>query len=235
MNKIFTFGDGYATGHIWPEWPQILQALLPEYRIVNTAGIGAGAEFLVSGLVDLLPIMQDQQAVFQWPQANRFDKLLQDQSWNDTISNDPVYHFNRVLDNRKREWWLSSHSASDSVKTYHKHYVQNLQSDRRLQVFKTLIKHTLNDVNCATVQTSTQDQEFYSRQTRFVTTRQNQIQPSPVVHFYWTVEEILPKLQVQVDQSRFQHLENAINDTSWVPYDPDRDPIWQEIIKRLPL
>ena len=53
MQKIFCFGDGFATGHIWPEWPQILQTLLPDKQIINTAGIGAGAEFLVSGFADL--------------------------------------------------------------------------------------------------------------------------------------------------------------------------------------
>lgn len=231
MNKIFTFGDGYATGHIWPEWPQMLQALLPEYQIVNTAGIGAGAEFLVSGMIDLLPDMHHQQAIVQWPQADRFDKLLQDQSWDTTISNDSVYHFNRVHDTQKREWWLSS--ASDSVKLYHEHYVQSLQSYRRLEVFKTLVTHTLNHIACATVHTSTPDQEFYSKQTRFITTRQNQVQPGPVVHFYWTVEKILPKLTVQVDQSRLVMLENLINKTNWVPYDPDRESIWQDIVRKL--
>ena len=45
MNKIFCFGDGFATGHIWPEWPQILQELAPQYQVINTAGIGAGSEF----------------------------------------------------------------------------------------------------------------------------------------------------------------------------------------------
>jgi len=191
MNKIFTFGDGYATGHIWPEWPQILQALLPEYQIVNTAAIGAGAEFLVSSLIDILPTMHQQQAIIQWPQADRFDKLLQDQSWHTTISNDSVYHFNRVHDSQKREWWLSSASANDT----------------------------------------TQDQESYSKQTKFITNRQNQIQPSPIVHFYWIVEKILPNLSVQIDQLRLEMLEDSINKTNWIPYDPNRKSIWQGIVK----
>jgi len=55
MDTIFCFGDGFATGHLWPEWPQILQALLPNYTVITTAGIGAGDEFLVSGFVDHVP------------------------------------------------------------------------------------------------------------------------------------------------------------------------------------
>lgn len=230
MNKIFTFGDGYATGHIWPEWPQILQALLPEYQIVNTAAIGAGAEFLVSTVVDILPSMHQQQAIIQWPQADRFDKLLQDQSWDCIISNDSVYHFNKVQDGEKREWWLSSASSNNSIDLYHNHYVQSLQSYRRLEIFKTLIKHTLSNVDCKIVYTSTQDQEAYSKQAKFITNRQNQIQPSPIVHFYWIVEKILPNLSVQVDQLRLAMLEDSINKTNWIPYDSDRESVWRDIL-----
>ena len=156
---------------------------------------------------------------------------MQDQLWDSTISNDSVYHFNRVYDTQKREWWLSS--ASDSVKLYHEQYVQSLQSQRRLEIFKTLLTHTLNDVDCDTVYTSTQDQEFYSKQTKFITTRQNQIQPSPIVHFYWIIEKILPKLTVQVDQSRLAILEDLINKINWIHYGPDRDSIWQDLVKKL--
>lgn len=230
MNKIFTFGDGFATGHIWPEWPQILQVILPNYQIVNTAGIGAGAEFLVSGMVDILTDMTDQQAIVQWPIPNRFDKLLQDQTWDHTIANDNVYHFNRVHDSQDREWWLSS--ASDSVNRYHQHYVQILQAQRRLEIFQKLVKHTLNDINCQVLYTSTQEQQIYSQQSRFFATRQCQVQPSPVVHFYWLVEEILPNLNVCVDQLVLEQVEKSIVDTNWIPYDPNRDSVWQDIIKQ---
>ena len=89
--KIFTFGDGYATGHIWPEWPQILKALCPEHEIINTAGIGAGYEFLVSNFVYMLPQLHNQATIFQWPHPQRFDKLLEDESWDDIIKNDTTY------------------------------------------------------------------------------------------------------------------------------------------------
>ena len=111
--------------------------------------------------------------------------------------------------------------------------MQSLQGRRRLEIFKTLIKHTLNDVDCNIVYTSTQDQESYSKQTKFIANRQNQIQPSTVVHFYWIVEKILPNLSVQVDQLRLAMLEDLINKTIWVPYDVNRESIWQDIIKRI--
>lgn len=74
--KIFTFGDGFATGHVWPEWPQILQALITDHKVINTAAIGAGSEFLVTHFVDLMPQIQNSVVIFQWPNALRFDKLI---------------------------------------------------------------------------------------------------------------------------------------------------------------
>jgi hypothetical protein len=53
------------------------------------------------------------------------------------------------------------------------------------------------------------------------------------VHFYWIVEKILPKLTAQVDQSRLVMLEVLINKINWVPYDPNRESIWQDIVRKL--
>ena len=116
MKKIYTFGDGFATGHLWPEWPQILQALVPDYTVNNTcSAIGAGAEYLVTGLVDLVPELANNLVIFQWPMAARFDKLIEDKHWFHVGKTDPVYHFNF----HKRPygiWWISSASQQPQVK-----------------------------------------------------------------------------------------------------------------------
>lgn len=229
MNKIFCFGDGFATGHIWPEWPQILQALVPQYNVINTAGIGAGSEFLVSGFVDLIKDMQNNIVIFQWPPTNRFDKLLQDESWQSTISSDPVYHFNVNSDHCNRSWWLSSGSTNQEIKNYHKRLVQFQQQDRRQQVYQILVSHTCRNLNCQMVYTSTSTQDKFSRGERFKLSRQDQVQPSPIVHFYWLIEEILPHVNIVVDRQRQETLESIINQTTWIPYDPDREEIWSQI------
>ena len=225
--KIFTFGDGYATGHLWPEWPQILQALLPNYEVVNTAGIGAGPEFLVSGMIDILPQLHNQTVIFQWPYANRFDKLVEDDSWNSIIESDPVYHFNTVTDKRNQQWWLSS--ASQQLIQYHKHYVQPKQQQHRLKMYKILVSGTLDSVHCKYLFTSTQEQELYSRQARFGKTRQNEVQPSPWVHYCWLIDEILPILNITPKPARQQRLLELIQQQTWTPYDPDREQTWQDI------
>jgi hypothetical protein len=225
-NQIYCFGDGYALGHIWPEWPQILQALLPDYTIVNTAGIGAGPEWLVTQLVHQLPDISNSRIVWQWPTASRFDKLVEDENWHLIATNDPVYHFNLHTKNNQT-WWLSSGSQMPEVKKYHSEYVQPRQHQQRLINYQTLVEHTLKQLNCPYIFFSTQDQETYSQQQQFLTTRQKEIQPSPIVHFKYCVEQILPKFNLT---SRYKtQLELLITDQKWVPYDPDREEIWSRI------
>jgi hypothetical protein len=233
MKKIFCFGDGFATGHIWPEWPQILQTLLPEYQVINTAGIGAGTEFLVSGFVDLVDGMHDSIVIFQWPGAYRFDKMIQDDSWQDIIANDPTYHFNVNVDAQGRKWWLSSASTVQEVQDYHSLYVQRSQRNRRQQVYQTLVSQTAANLDCQIVHTSTLLADTFSQDNRFRSTRQTQVQPSPIVHFYWLIEQIIPQTAIAVDQNLQKELELLINQTLWIPYDPDRESIWSDINAKL--
>jgi hypothetical protein len=232
-NKIFTFGDGFATGHIWPEWPQILQALLPDYQVINTAGIGAGAEFLVSGFVDLVPDMRGSTVIFQWPQHQRFDKLVEDDSWQHVITNDPVYYFNTVVDHNGCTWWLSSASKAKEVQQYHDQYIQKSQSLNQIRIYQTLVDHTAHALDCKILHTSTQDEEKFSRSPQFFSTRQFEVQPSPVVHFYWLIEQVLPKVDIDVDQTLKHKLELLINQTQWIPYCPDRSETWASICAQL--
>ena len=233
MKKIFCFGDGFATGHIWPEWPQILQTLLPEYQVINTAGVGAGIEFLVSGFVDLIDSMHDSIVIFQWPSAARFDKMIEDNSWQNIIANDPIYHFNINADSQDRKWWLSSASTVQEVQNYHRCYVQQNQHNRRQQVYWTLVSQTAANLDCQIVHTSTLSADTFGQDIRFRSTRQTQVQPSPIVHFYWLIEQIIPQTAITVDQNLQKELELLINRTPWIPYDPDRESIWSDINAKL--
>lgn len=229
-NKIYCFGDGYATGHIWPEWPQILQALLPDYEVIITAGIGAGPEWLVTQMVQQIKDMSNSTVIWQWPQANRFDKLIQDEHWKKLAENDPVYHFN-LYNNHNQIWWLSSASDVAEVKLYHRDYVQTHQHQQRLINYQILVKHTLAQLNCSCMFFSTQDQEIYSQQHKFLPTRQKEIQPSPIVHFDYCVEHILPTLNLTSHCKN--QLQQLIADQKWVAYDPDREEIWSKIKDQL--
>lgn len=232
MKKIYTFGDGFATGHLWPEWPQILQALVPDYQVHNTAGIGAGAEWLVSGFVDLLSEMSGHTVIFQWPQADRFDKLIEDKHWFNIGKTDPVYHFNFYKCNYGN-WWLSSASQQQQVREYHEKFVQAGQHKIRLKNYQALVQNTLENINCAYFFTSTFDHHYYSTLNRFQETRQQEVQPSPIVHYYFLIEKILPNFNFTLDTVRQRRLEQLITTQHWQPYDPNREEIWQDLVARL--
>lgn len=232
MDKIFTFGDGYATGHLWPEWPQILQALVPDYEVINTAGIGAGAEYLVHKLVQQLPNMAHSHVIFQWPVADRFDKVVEDPRWADIIKNDPVYHFNTIIDDM-HVWWLSSASEQKEIRTYHEFFVQPEQQRMRVADYQQLVKNTLENIGCETHYTSLVEEVNYSRQDRFQTIRQQEVQPSPPVHYYFLMERLLPNTTIKFDPARAERLEQLILNQKWVAYDPNRAGIWESLIQNL--
>jgi hypothetical protein len=229
-NKIFTFGDGFATGHIWPEWPQILQALLPDYEVINNAGIGAGTEWLITQLVHQLPQLPNSRVIFQWSYPRRFDKLIEDNTWDEIIQADPVYHFNRV-DTFGQIWWLSSGSKMDTVKYYSDHYIQKQQYEQRQQNHRVLVEHTLQNINCLAHYMYQPDYDHYSRLERFKEVRQNEVQPSPIVHYHYVVENLLPAMQLTSDFS--EKLKTLIYQQKWQAYDPDRDEIWQNLVDQI--
>jgi len=224
-NKIFTFGDGYATGHIWPEWPQILAALLPDYVVLNNSGVGAGPEWLVNQFVNKIPHLHDTTVIFQWPQANRFDKLIEDTTWQNTADTDPVYAFNQ-----HNSWWLSSASTQQPVVEYHNKFVQTKQHASRLSTYKILVEQTLKNNLCNYLFITTEDQQNFALRSCFKNTRQSEVQPSPIVHLAYVNDIILPQLSgIKVDIDRYQEIANRICQHKWVAYDPNRAEIWNKM------
>ena len=225
MSTIYTFGDGFAVGHIWPEWPQILQALLPNTQVINTAAVGAGPEWLTHKFVQILP--KNSTVIFQWPQADRFDKVLEDQRWSALADADSTYSFNQ-----HDGWWLTSASRTAEVREYHTKFVQRKQHLLRLEMYKELIKNTLENNNCKYVFTSTHDQSIYAR--KFPENiRLNQTQPSPFVHYSWLIEHILPAVNLEIDQSRSNILKNLILQQNWEPFYYDRTKVWDDLLEEL--
>jgi hypothetical protein len=222
MNKILCFGDGYAANHIWPEWPAIIEALYPQCQHENYGAVGAGNEFITSAVVQAHSENPCDFFIVQWASPNRFDKLLQDDTWDHIIDNDPVYHFNRVKLNNQT-WWLSSASVEKIVQQYHLSYVQPLQAESRSKNFKYLVENLLKN---QAIFFSLDQMVHYSNSERFKTVRLNEMQPSPVVHMAWVEEKILPKMPQQPDQKKLTELKTRINHHNWEPFHPDREEIW---------
>lgn len=230
MDNIYCLGDGFAHGHIWPEWPQIVTALLPRCRVHTITGVGAGNEFLINGL--LQQDVANQLVIFQWANEQRFDKLIQDDVWHEISKSDTVYHSN-VYCRDGDIWWLSSSSQLRPVRLYHDFYVQSKQAQYRVLNQKKLVRGYLKSLDCRYIELSTDEQDLYSKQSRFALERGNQVQPKPYVHLKFFEEVILPELGVSVDPLRLSKLRTLICSIDWKPYDPDRAEIWSDIIRNL--
>jgi hypothetical protein len=222
LKKIVTFGDGYAANHIWPEWPAIVQALYPELEHENFGAVGAGDEFITTAVVETHRRNPTALFIVQWGHMQRFDKLLQDDSWQDVIENDPVYHFNRVPLYDKI-WWLSSSSTQNTVRRYHEFYVQSQQSITRSKNYRYLVENLLAK---QALFFTLHDMIIYAESARFLAVRQNQVQPSPIVHMAWIEEKILPNMPYQPKKEWLTELKTRINQHAWQPFDPDREEIW---------
>jgi hypothetical protein len=245
MKKIYTFGDGYASSHIWPEWPVILQALFPDYAFTHYGAVGAGNEFILNAVIQAHSMDSDAYFLVQWAQADRFDKLIEDSTWNEIIDADPTYYFNRVQ-LAENQWWISSASQQPTVINYHKHYIQLKQSKVRTVnyiylagnllknkslFFSTIDLKFIKDKQKHSNNNNWVEENMYdfATQERFVNVRQNEVQPSPIVHLAYIKEYLLPNLPFTVDPARLAELERRINNHKWVAYDPDRAELWQKM------
>jgi hypothetical protein len=99
--------------------------------------------------------------------------------------------------------------------------------------YQTLVQNTLENISCQTHYTSLIEEVNYSRQDRFWDIRQQEVQPSPPVHYHFLMERILPNTSIEFDPARAQRLEQLILDQTWRAYDPNRAQIWQELTQRL--
>jgi hypothetical protein len=243
-NTIYTFGDGFAHGHIWPEWPQILTALLPDYQIVNCSGVGAGNEFIFSNLVNKLIEHPDATYIVQWAGVKRFDKLIQDTSWDSIVQQDPVYSKNfRTID--AKTWWLSSASQLPQIQQYHSEYVQPKQAQLRtfnyIWAASQLLKHTQNYMfssykipflsNTQQALCQLHPSMFsFSQLPELAKFCTSEIQPHPIVHLEWIRQILLPALQLNVDPDWLDTITKRMYNQNWMPYDVDRASIWANIV-----
>jgi hypothetical protein len=228
MNSIFCFGDGYAHGHIWPEWPQILQALLPNYQVIACTGVGAGNEYLINLLIQLGDQIDNQTVIFQWAQPGRFDKLIEDDQWLVRAKSDPVYYFN-LYESAGKTWWLSSASNDEKIKEYHNFFVQCNQENLRLTNQQILVESYLKLHSSNYLFVSTNKQESFCVNHPYKNLRGIEVQPAPLLHFYYIKEVLAPKLNIIIDITRYNRLEQLIKQHKWQAYDPDRDEIWQKM------
>jgi hypothetical protein len=245
---IYTFGDGFAAGHIWPEWPQILSAVCDQ-SVINHGYPGAGNDLIFSTAVEMsLVATEPSTFIVQWTNWNRFDKLLEDNSWNNIIQNDKRYS-HAVYEINNKKWWLSS--GSTQLHDYHTHYQQQKQRQlfdiyhmilldnflkQRGHVCFYCLTYDFDTSNLTESQITSLNQLPWINKllgmdsTIRVTDRGTEIQPLPLGHAHWILDFLsLPS----ISNIKLAQLIDLISAQKWIPYDPDREEIWTQIIQKL--
>lgn len=244
---IYTFGDGYASGHLWPEWPQILESLIQQ-PVVNFGHIGAGNEYIFNCAVKTALIADSKDTfLIQWSNPNRFDKLLQDNNWEQLNDKDEIYK-GIIANAYNQQWWATSASILPEIKHYNNFYIQKEQALNRSVLYMISLSKMLTalDLQHYYFQTETVDYSNHNNYedvlnlpwiemtgmdnlSRMHPLRGNEIQPSPIVHFEWIIEKILPKLHFEIDSDKVKKISKLIKDQNFIPYHYDRVQIWKNL------
>ncbi len=199
--KIYTFGDGFASGHIWPEWPQLLDALTGS--VENYGHIGAGNEFIFNCAIKAaVKAKSDDIFLVQWAQSNRFDKLLEDEYSTTIKQADPIYKDIEATV-FGQTWWSSSASKLEIIKSYHR-LVGPTQSQNRSKLFAISLSHTLKSLGIKHLYFSTYAVDFLDKDTEVLpwvdtdgmesysqkfSNRGDEVQPKPIIHLTYLKEK----------------------------------------------
>lgn len=246
---ICTFGDGFAAGHIWPEWPQLVE-VLTRTSVENYGHIGAGNEYIFNCAVKkALLSNKDDIFLIQWADPFRFDKLVEDHAWVDLQQKDDVYrNINSTV--FSQDWWCTSGSTLPEIKQYKKFYVQGTQAINRsvcymISLSKMLdsfgIKHgyfltypfdyTAHSNYKDLVNLPWIDNVDMDTWTKNTGVRGDEIQPSTVSQCMWVIDKLTGFLNI--DQHHASKVLSLIQESTIIPYDADREKFWQDFKNKL--
>jgi len=242
---IYTFGDGFAAGHIWPEWPQILEAIT-QIPVVNFGHIGAGNEYIFNCVIKAaLTAKESDLFLVQWADPYRFDKIVEDAQWMDLQQTDPKYKNikSTVFD---QTWWSTSGSDLKEIQKYRNFYIQHEQAMNRSVLYMISASKMLKSLNIDHKYFLTYkfdysthgnfselsalpwiDFQGMDEWTTNTGIRGDEMQPSPQSQLAWVENKLLSYCTFNVDN--LNKIRYLINNQKFKPYDPDSAQIWSDI------
>jgi hypothetical protein len=184
----------------------------------NLSRYGAGNEYITQCLRNNLT--NKDRVLVQWAMPNRLDLLLSHDEehtefWNQQIKNDVVYG-NNIVDLAGDQIWITSSSAANGVREYHKKFISRRQHQIRSQLYveyaTLLLQHiphgfllTKNSEYLKdTVKNTTNwywHQNFYGmeefrKQSKYVELELGLVQPIPLVQFDFIRQFIQPRFDL---------------------------------------
>jgi hypothetical protein len=246
---IYTFGDGFAAGHIWPEWPQLLEPII-QTSVKNFGHIGAGNEYIFNCAVkSALTATFSDTFLIQWAHPIRFDKLLEDDSWDDLQKTDDVYR-DLIAESFEQRWWCSSKSELPDIIKYNEFYIQSQQAINRSILYMITLSGLLDKLSIPHLYFLTYSFDYSSHKNYpdikklpwidlnqgmcewsdlYPDLRGDNIQPRPFLHAKYIFEKILPGLNIKLDTAVQEQINDRLSKIYFTAYDPDRDQIWSNL------
>jgi len=128
------------------KWTGLLPLLCNKSIIAhNKSIIGASNEIIMMQVAEAVSTSTVDAAIIQWTIPIRVDVVATD-FWKEQAKIDPVYHFNIVTSNDK-EFWVSSASNNEYIKTYHNKYIHKWQAVQRSQSYMMATSALLKSKN----------------------------------------------------------------------------------------
>lgn len=223
--KILTISDGNGVDReSSPRWPTILRHLT-DIKILNKSVVGASNETMFNLLRDT-DLSDVDHAVVQWTAFSRLDVIVDD-FWITQAENDPVYYFNlhKILGDT---WWVSSASQNEHVLEYHKKYIRTAQAKHRSTAFLWAAIAYLNhhgvpftfslcydldlDLDFPDGMWAWHKPNGGIRSFHEISKHGNLDipecpRPHPLVQLDWLRQILIPKIGMQLDESRFSKIE----------------------------
>jgi hypothetical protein len=224
-------------------WSQILAEIL-DCGWTNLSQAGAGNEAIANLVLDQLAATADTSDslwIVQWTHPQRLD-LLEWQRFSDSILQDPVYHKNFIRTAKGQEFWCSSASHMDLVRTYHSMITESQQESRsRISQLATGLALSQRDVRwrfCLTYPADWREIERIGADRWILPSMREYresaahreldvgyIQPVSSVYLDWLEEFILPGLDHDPDRlsqarQRYRKLDQQRLEMGFDPHNP---------------
>lgn len=232
--NILVISDGNGVNNYFIKWTGLLTLLCSKSIIVNNKSIiGASNEMIMMQAAEAIANNTIDAAIIQWTVSRRVDVVATD-FWKEQAKIDPVYHFNIVKSN-DTEFWVTSSSNNEFIKSYHTKYIQKWQADQRSQSYMMATSALLRSKNIPFIFTLAYNFTFASpfdkflsqlpwawhepdagmsefrHQSEFASYDKNLHQPHSLIQLEWIDKVIKPAADfIDYDQKVYYNIQNQL-------------------------
>jgi hypothetical protein len=232
--NVLVISDGNGVNNNFLKWTGLLLLLCGKNIAVNNKSvIGASNELIMMQVAEAVSNDVVDAAIIQWTVPCRID-LVATEFWKDQARVDPVYHSNFALSN-DTEYWVTSASDNELIKSYHTKYIQKSQAVQRSQSYMLTTSALLQSKNIPFAFTLAYDFNFvkpfdeflsqlswawhkpnsglneFRHVSEFASYDKNLVQPHSLIQLEWIDKVLKPAIDfIDYDQKVYYNIQNHL-------------------------